>query len=313
MKLNKIIQHELDRKLYAESSLLVSSKDFIGIEIELEQLDIQSSFYDKVRPKVFWATVHEDSVRQGGELIFKEPLCGANITAALTEYETFLRDYKEHQLRLPVISDRCSLHVHVDVRDLDVTTINTMALVYVMFEKIIFQYLNPSRYRNNYCVALGSTNFNTILADMPDSDQDQYSYIEYVNNRCDKYGSMNYLSTMCHGSLEFRGHPGTFIVEDILAWVNILLSIKLYSKELPEGITPIMLKGVSAEMMATQVFGKEAYKLMQTNFFEDNFNYGKSWVLDTLLKKEMKVNTLKSLKTKSKLTTKLIDKYKEAN
>lgn len=314
MKLHNILGCPIDPKLYPESNLLVSNKDFIGIEVELEQMDIHSAMYDSIRPNQFWSTVHEDSIRQGGELIFSEPLCGANIIAALDEYEGFLDRFKGKMNRLPVISDRCSLHAHLDVRDLEVTTINTVSILYVLYEKVIFQYLNPSRYHNNYCIGLGSTNFSSILADMPIPQGDGYKYSSYVQEVCDKYGSMNYLSTMGHGSLEFRCHPGSFSKADIITWINMLFSLKVFARKFePEGLPVAFIKGLDAEALTNEIFGDDAFKLIQTNFFQDNFNYGKSWMTETLLRGKLKDDTLKSLKDKRNPSVKLIDKYKEAN
>ena len=314
MKLQHVLGCGTDHRLYPESPLLVSSTDFIGIEVELEQMDIGSSMYDSIRPHNFWSTVHEDSIRQGGELIFAEPLCGANIIAALDEYEAFLERFKGKMGRLPVISDRCSLHTHLDVRDLEITTINTVAILYVLYEKVIFQFLNPSRYRNNYCIGLGSTNFSSILADMPIPTGDGYKYSSYVQESCDKYGAMNYLSTMGHGSLEFRGHPGSFNKGDIITWINMLLSLKTFARKFePEGLPVAFIKGMDATSLTNEIFGEDAFKLIQTNFFQDNFNYGKSWMTETLLRGKLKDDTLKSLKDKRNPDVKLIDKYKEAN
>lgn len=315
MKLNSILNHTSDNKLYPKSDKLVSNSDFIGIEVELEQMNINNPSFEKIWPTYFWNVIEEESIREGGELIFKEPLCGMNILAALDEYSDFLNKYKHVSGVLPVISERCSLHVHLDVRDCELETINNISILYVMFEKIMFQLLNPSRYKNNYCIGLGSTTFSKVLSDMrvPKDGEDPYSYVGYIQTYCDKYGAMNYLSVTHHGSLEFRSHPGSYNKEDILLWINILLSLKKFARKFEDKlIEPVYIKGLDAEMFTSEIFGKEAHRLIQTNFFNEHFQYGRSWALNTLLNTKLKENTRACLKNKKNSDIKLIDQYKEA-
>lgn len=316
MKLNELLNQEKDCKLYPNSNLLVSSTDFVGVEIELEDIDTNRSDYDEISPNNFWNTVSEDSLRGGGELVFKEPLRGLNLIKALEEYTSFLTKYTTIVGNFPTISDRCSLHVHLDVRDLHINEIKNVAAIYVLFEKVIFQFLNPDRYNNNYCVPLGITDFNNIFSEMPSDVHDNstaYNFTKYIKDRCDKYGSMNYLSTTSYGSLEFRGHPGSFNTMDIIEWVNILLSIKTFAKSLGDkDITAMMVSGWSAEALTNEIFSSVAHLLLQTNCFKQNFIYGKSWLIDTLSMKRLKEKTISSLRNKRTSGKELIDIYRES-
>ena len=230
MKLHQALNRPLDTMLYRESQELVSNEDGIGVEIELENVRY---FEPSTRyPDIYslWKTVEDHSLRNGTEFIFKDALVGINITNALSIFKDFLEEYRYNGERVKV-SDRCSVHVHLDVRDLDETQVNNLILVYMLVERVIFAHISQARSKNNYCRPLTDSNFKYTFIKLLESEKSMPNMVNLIRNECDKYSALNVLPMAKYGSVEFRHHPGTTNMGSILNWINIILSLKLAIKE----------------------------------------------------------------------------------
>ena len=272
------------------TTLLVDSDTYVGIEQEFEGMNVDSC--SELHPREYWVPVHEDSIRQGVEFIFNRPLKGRDIPKALREFERFLKFAKSKYSRTPIISNRCSLHAHIDVRDTHLTDIIRFIQVYAMYEKVIFSYLDLSRYKNNYCIPLCSSSFNEVLSKLETLVEGgthdlNHKITNLLVDNCSKYGALNILSILNFGSLEFRLHPGTFNRSSILEWINILLSMKKWAISNKDAWNTLSLSSVNNEMFTEEIFGKRAICLTSSHTFEEDLNYGKSWVLQYLNRVEL--------------------------
>lgn len=217
-----------DKKLYKEDSELVSNIDGIGVEIELENIHYYN--HNPIYPNIytFWKTVEDGSLREGTEFIFKEPMVGANISEALRVLSEFLSKYKKNGKGVQV-SDRCSVHVHLDIRDLTNDELTNLILIYIFVERLLFHYINPTRAKNNYCRPLTDSSFKFIMGKISECnkyDHPNSRIINLVTAECDKYSALNILPIYNYGSVEFRHHHGTTDTSQIKKWINIILAIK---------------------------------------------------------------------------------------
>lgn len=241
MEISEILGQDRDTKLYRIDESLVSNTDGVGVEVELENIvffrngnyNITPYINSLPVPTTFWNFVEDGSLREGTEFIFKGPMVGANITSALDEMDTFLKVYRRNGKPVKV-TDRCSVHVHLDVRDLNESQLNNLILIYLSVERVIFQYINPLRLKNNYCRPLSDSSFKYTLNDMLSQAKDKNlsSLCHVVKRDCDKYSALNVLPITKFGSIEFRHHHGTTNVSDIKDWINIILSLKVISRSL---------------------------------------------------------------------------------
>lgn len=235
MKLHQALGTSADRKLYQHSDKLVSNTDGIGVEVELENITYldrdptQDGYPDFTQ---FWRTVHDGSLRDGTEFIFVDALQGDNIIQALSIFQEFIDVYRRYGEPVRV-NERCSVHVHLDVRDLDEATLNNLILIYMLIERVIFQYINPARSKNNYCRPLTDSTFKHTLSNILASNRPDFmpSLVNIVKRECDKYSALNVLPIAKYGSVEFRHHHGTTDTSSILNWINIILSIKNIARE----------------------------------------------------------------------------------
>lgn len=224
---------------------LISPNHNVGIEIELENFRYEfssdsptevymNSFYDVdnrsslINPGKHWSIVRDNSLRNGVEFIFDGPKKGKSIIEAIEGMDAFLSKYSRCG-RPAKASDRCSVHCHVDVRDLDEILLNRLLMIYVLVERVLFEYVSPCRLKNNYCRPITDSSFKHILNSINNSSNppEINDAISVIRSQCDKYSALNLLPIQHYGTVEFRHHQGTTDMKKVLDWINILICIKL--------------------------------------------------------------------------------------
>jgi hypothetical protein len=249
MNFGKAIQKEKEGFLYKEDNSLILNNQGVGVELEIEnikysfsrdhvpEIPVSSRFYSDYNDKLpslggFWKVVKDGSLREGTEFVFSGPLVGANITAALSSMTAFLSAFRAN--RKPAkITDRCSVHVHLDVRDLDDKELCNLILLYILVERVLFFFINPERIKNNYCRPLTDSAFKYVYRDIMtrtsglDRSEDRVdAVISAIHSSADKYSALNILPVVKYGSVEFRHHKGTTDMDAVLKWINVILAVK---------------------------------------------------------------------------------------
>jgi hypothetical protein len=231
LKIGNILGKKTDYHKYKESSLLIDNNIGIGVEIELENIVYFS--HTPGYPGIFnlWQAVEDGSLRSGTEFIFDGPLKGINITDALDVMGDFLGAYLRDG-KPPKVTDRCSVHIHLDVSDMDKDQLNNLVAIYYLVERVLFQYVDPIRSKNNYCRPLTDSTFKYVFKKLLKNDND-YDLIYLVKQLCEKYSALNVLPISTFGSAEFRHHQGTTNMKDVLNWINIIMALKIAAINYP--------------------------------------------------------------------------------
>ena len=220
-----------DKNVYGTSNEVVFNDSFLGIELEMEKVSPTDMISRGNLDTFFWQVKGDGSLRNGCELVFNRPTKGANLIKALDSLTKTVEKLKSDYSIEPVMSERTSMHIHLDVRDMTFEEINELILLYMFFEGVIFEYVGVDRMKNNYCRPLIGSSFNTILTDLIRSHSESRSYLEMVSCYCDKYSALNIQAVANFGSVEFRHHPGSFKSEEVLEWANIILCLKKSIKD----------------------------------------------------------------------------------
>jgi hypothetical protein len=188
----------------------------VGIEIELEN----AHHYPKVSG---WATKQDGSLRNNGiEFVFKTPAGGHLIKRRLETIRNYIQSSANFET-----NQRCSVHVHVDVRDLEWEELCNFILAYIVAEPFLFQVCGKERAENIYSLALykGTHQIDRIAMFLNRGiESTQYLFRT-------KYTAFNLKAMISFGSIEFRGHRGTTDMSEIQYWTNLLLQLKEFSKE----------------------------------------------------------------------------------
>ena len=212
---------------YEESRDFVEPRCIIGVEVELENIKESSSFDDNGVPRRnnneffgidsdgggvlfgtgYWNVKSDGSLRDNGVEFVTKKLFGKDLAVALNELNLYLVATTVPD-RIP--SDRCSVHVHLDVTDLTKNEYGRLLLDYAIFENVLFNYCGVHRKENLYCLPFAkSDDFKRTLSNILTSVEKDLDFKKYVN-AFPKYSALNLKATSTYGSLEIRLHGGTY-------------------------------------------------------------------------------------------------------
>lgn len=113
-------------------------------------------------------------------------------------------------------SERCSVHVHANVQDLEPSQLKSITLLYQVMERVFYGYAGNDRDMNIFCVPWAETTITHSLVEK----------ILDVNikslRQWQKYTGLNLIPVTTQGTIEFRHLPGTCDLPRILGWLNMI-------------------------------------------------------------------------------------------
>lgn len=209
-------------------SVLIDNVTYTGLELEIEKLRfITTEVLDTIEK---WWIVDEDFSLRGDhayEIRTKSPLYGHELIRAIKTLTSILLTTNGGTL-----SERCSLHVHLNVLDFSLNQLRIFILLYITIERVLYKYCSSQRDTNGYCLPLYLTEYEIPLISknfftpFKTSAESCYNLIRNLP-AFGKYAGCNYKSIHVRGSIEFRMHPGTTSSQGFIEWLNILYSIKI--------------------------------------------------------------------------------------
>jgi len=228
---------------YQESSDFVLPRCIIGVEVELENMKEASHFvhngvnrdsdnpyfsFDAETRGIFfgtgyWNVKNDGSLRNNGVEFVTKKIFGKDLAVALNELNEYLA-----AITVPnsIPSDRCSVHIHLDVTDLNKNEYARLLIDYAIFENVLFNYCGVHRKENLYCLPFArSDDFKRTLSNILTSVEKDLDFKKHVNG-FPKYSALNLKATSTYGSLEFRLHGGTYDIMRVKEWINIIMCLK---------------------------------------------------------------------------------------
>jgi len=267
MQLNKITGISPDNRTFLPHSCFVLPYTLIGVEVETEGV-----YYDRLSNPTYWDVKEDGSLRSGAEFVLANPLVGKDLHDSLEILDAFCSNNPEIHYTV-----RTSVHVHLDVRDLEAEQLMNLLGLYLLFEKAIYRYHNHKYNRENniYCLPFFNTSRHindlsvlSYLGDPSISQRDLSTTLRHSLSRLNKYYGLNVASLFRFGSLEFRHMEGTHNKNEIIEWVNIIMSLKKYACSL-QGNPYEMLLGVSNSGYTTLLS-----KVFSADLISKLFDYG---------------------------------------
>ena len=265
MTVGSRLGHPSDVRSFVTSSDLVLPNCYVGVEAELEQTRSR-------RLSGLWETKTDGSLHDDGlEYVFAQPLFGEDVVNALTQLEDLFEDNP------PSVGNDTSLHVHIDIRDLEFEELWKFIMLYVIYEQILFEYCAPERENNIFCLSTKRARgiiktYSDLLGTIRD---EAIGDVAYVIENIGRYGGMNIRSVTQFGSLEFRGHRGEWRKDNILNWINILMCLKKAAMDdnIPWERPYLLIKDQGAVAFTEYVFGEYA-SMLDTKLFHDHLHEG---------------------------------------
>ena len=218
-RLGRLVQSDKDPNFLAEikqypTTLPVINPLYIfGIEVEVENVQIDRLKGDYYH---FWTITQDNSLRNHGLEFVSHPLKAKYVEPALLQLNKSLNRDVE-------FSSRTSVHIHMNVRDLTMSQITNVVLIYTAIENILFDWIGHERDQNIFCIKLTETNYvhNYLLLQSNPNDA--------IRN-WNKYTALNLQPMASKGTVEFRHMNGTADPVRIMTWINMLSCIKNMAK-----------------------------------------------------------------------------------
>jgi len=310
---------------YAESRDFVEPRTIIGVEVELEGMHEASGFahngvprrvdtglfsYDSDTSGVlfgtgYWNVKSDGSLREGGVEFVTKKLFGKDLSMALDELNEYLNDEAESLDDIP--SDRCSVHIHLDVTDLDKNEYARLLIDYAIFENVLFHYCGMDRKENLYCLPFAkSDDFKRTLSHILTSVNKNIDFRKYVNG-FPKYSALNLRATSTYGSLEFRLHGGTYDMMRVKQWINIIMCLKKNCRGNTAHNLHREISRYGIPNYLEKVFG-HYHRTLDYDECESDIVDGLRLAQDILLYNNMKESSLNYFQSNSVIT----DKYMES-
>jgi len=242
VKLAKLLDKPEATRFFTPDNRFILPDARIGVEFEFEHTGIVAR--NRQLPVTawshYWQWHEEGSIRDGGsEFAFVEPLFGRDAILAI---EGLCRYADENGWRSTL---RTGLHVHLDVRDLEVPQLVGFCVLYALYEPVIYNWIGDNRENSHFCVpwykAEGSImEAGAILRSANKPSEGANQELLGSSERYQRYAALNLNALMKFGSIEARHMKTTTDVTRILRWINLLMAIKRATARLPQSDTAIV-------------------------------------------------------------------------
>jgi hypothetical protein len=242
MKLGKLLNQPEAARYFVPDARFVLPDCRIGVEFEFEHTGIIAERRQlPVTPwSHYWQWHEEGSIRDAGsEFVFVEPLFGRD---AITAIEGLCGMARELRWRSTL---RTGLHVHLDVRDMEVPQLIGFGVLYAILEPAIYHWIGDNRENSHFCIpwykAEGSLleAAQIFQAALKPSEGPNGELLN-SSERYNRYAGMNWQSLYKFGSVEARHMKTTTDPVRVLRWINLLMAIKRATTRIPHSDTAIV-------------------------------------------------------------------------
>jgi hypothetical protein len=184
----------------------------VGIEIEMEGADL-------VKGPVGWETTSDGSLRgESCEWVLSRPQSEEDSFILLDRLQAHLTKH----LSILRPSDRCGVHIHVNVQDMLTEDVIKFAILYLVLEDLMVEWCGEDREGNLFCLRAQDAEY-IVKCLLEAKKKGTFTKIAGQDIR---YASMNITSLMKYGSLEFRAMRTPKDFNRIKTWIKMLLAIK---------------------------------------------------------------------------------------
>ena len=209
----------------------------VGLEVEVE--NARARHPGNVGD--YWRTHPDGSLRNNGIEFICSPVQGAAIQSVV---DVMWNNMPEQWS----FSQRTSIHVHVNARDLEWAQLKMWLLSYCVFEKVLFDFAGMDRDRGIFCVPLLDTNYpDYLISRIVNGTHSTVSSWE-------KYSAVNLSRLGDLGTVEFRHLPGTKEKPKVNLWLRMLSDIRAFATTTTEEEFLKLLEMRNAHLLINRVF-----------------------------------------------------------
>jgi hypothetical protein len=282
MKLGKLLNKPEAVRYFTPDARLILPDCRIGVEFEFEGTgNVARERRLPVTPwSHYWEWHEEGSIREGGsEFAFIEPLFGRD---AITAIEGLCNYANEHAWRATL---RTGLHVHMDVRDLEVPQLVGFCVLYSIFEPVFYKWIGDNRENSHFCIPWYKAEGSILeaadiirSASKPEAVNEHGISLPLLDSaeRYNRYSGMNLQALFRFGSVEARQMKTTTDVDRILKWVNVLMALKRATLRVPQSDVAIvrMVENMGPRLALRELLGDQFEFLVYRGFEGDVIDIG---------------------------------------
>lgn len=196
----------------------VANRD-IGIEVETEGRGLADGHGNPLFVVPGWSAERDGSLRgESMEWVLSAPIPRKNVNKLLKSLSGAL---KENGVVLAE-TDRCGVHVHVNIQDFTYEQAMNFIILYLIVEKLLVRYCGDDREGNLFC--LRACDADMMIYQLRECRK--RGSLKSMANDNFRYASINLAAVAKYGSLEFRALKTPKNVMDIEQWVNLLLRVR---------------------------------------------------------------------------------------
>lgn len=200
---------------------LVNPKLIIGVEIETEGCNLSKEEYGDLLGPIGFNVVTDGSLRGNAFEFISLPMESQTALSCIREFYNLTKFAQDNY------TDRCSVHVHVNCTDLEKEQVLGVALLYSVFEQILFNFVGGYRDTNLYCIPWSHCRNHVDLVYNTMVDHDS------TLRRWNKYTALNLLPLRTLGTMEFRHMHGTNDMNKLKTWINLIGAMFKYATQTP--------------------------------------------------------------------------------
>ena len=201
------------REMVHSLTALEGCSEMVGIEIEAEGVpNADDMAYG------MWNMHSDGSLRNHGAEFSSTPIKAHYAPLALALAKVLLPENVQ-------FTHRTSIHVHLNMCDVDVNTVWSMALAYLPLEKFFFKVAGSQRANSIFCVPMSET-------------RDLEHVFSITNSRVylEKYSAVNFRPLIGgpdhprFGTIEFRHMEGNLDLPRLVLWIQMIVALKTFAK-----------------------------------------------------------------------------------
>lgn len=278
-------------------------------ELPLGIYEIADLILNGLNEKVYisgWANNHDNNAW----VVKPDSSCGIEICSPVSKLISYNKNYSSlnsicklssilHKDERILCDERCSFHVHVEVKDCNIDIVSKILKYWIKFEGVFLDSVPDSRKLNKYCECIALTDLFSV--------DKYYSSIEVIK----KLGQHKYYTANCfhffkgkRNTLEFRIAENKACFDDyfIKNWVKLLIHFIECSIISPD-ITDYIENDYN-----TGLYWLDLLDLLDFLKFSDNYNISeelkevRNWFLSRIFKNvsmQKTVNNVWSINTRS--------------
>lgn len=193
----------------------------VGIEIEIEY-SRGIVWPETVWP--YWTETRDGSLRNGKEYVLAMPMKGAALSKAIGD---LFHSGKWGR------STTGSTHIHLDMMEEETTVemVKVLVLMVYALEDAVFRYLGAGREWCGYTNKLCTAPEQLIAAVLNSGEEDNYRQLYVIchggsDGNIGRYYGLNLMALHKYGSIEFRYFPTAVNKEELIDWVQLMMSFK---------------------------------------------------------------------------------------